>query len=193
MNVIRRLWTWLWRPSARLAVGILLIVGLVVGTGGIIVFNTVLTHTNTMEFCTGCHEMDIALDELKKTKHYLNRVGVRAGCPDCHVPESGLPKYLAKLAAAKDVWGSLTGVINTPEKYEAMRLEMAKGVWEKMKATDSRECRSCHDFKAMKFDDQDKTAAKKHQRIMKTEGDERKTCIDCHRGIAHKLPSGVEE
>ncbi|KAF0119425.1 MAG: trimethylamine-N-oxide reductase (cytochrome c) 1 cytochrome c-type subunit TorC [Rhodospirillaceae bacterium] len=184
---------WLWRPSARLAVGVVLIIGLVGGAGGIVVFNMALANTNTTAFCTRCHEMGTALNELQKTKHYLNRVGVRAECPDCHVPEGGLPKYLAKLAAAKDVWGRITGVIDTPEKYEALRLEMAKGVWAKMKATDSRECRSCHDFNAMKFDDQDKTAAKKHQRIMKEKGDERKTCIDCHQGIAHTLPSGVEE
>ena len=42
----------------------------------------------------------------------------------------------------------------------------------------------------MNFNDQRSVAARMHEK-MKTEG---KTCIDCHKGIAHQLPdmSGVE-
>ena len=50
-------------------------------------FNTALELTNTEKFCTGCHEMrDNVFAELKTTIHYTNRSGVRASCPDCHVP-----------------------------------------------------------------------------------------------------------
>ncbi|MEO5373626.1 MAG: NapC/NirT family cytochrome c [Alphaproteobacteria bacterium] len=193
-GLIRGLWDWFWRPSAKFALGTLLVIGVVVGGGGIIVFNAALDHSNSTEFCTGCHEMAGApFEEYKQSAHASNRTGVRAGCPDCHVPKSGPAKLLAKLSAAKDVYHTILGTINTPEKYEAMRLDMAKGVWAKMKATDSRECRSCHSFEGMKFDAQDKSASKKHQKTMKQEGDDRKTCIDCHKGIAHKKPSGSED
>lgn len=193
MNAIKRLWERLRQPDIRrTTVGAILIVGFSCGSGGVIILNIVLASTNTMTFCTGCHEMGTALYELQQTKHYSNRVGVQAGCPDCHVPTDGLPKYMAKLAAAKDVWGNLLGVINTPEKYEALRPEMAKAVWTRLKETDSRECRICHSFAAMDFSEQDKIAARKHQRVMESNADEHKTCIDCHKGVAHKLPQDTE-
>lgn len=192
-GAIKAIWNWFWRPSAKYAIGTLLIVGVVAGGAGIIIFNAALDHSNSLEFCTGCHEMaDAPLKEYQQTAHYNSRSGVRATCPDCHVPKSGPAKLMAKLAAAKDVYGTIMGTIDTPEKYEAMRLEMAKGVWAKMKDSDSRECRSCHTLDAMKLDLQDRSAAKKHQR-MAQDGKDRKTCIDCHKGVAHKLPPGENE
>ena len=50
-------------------------------------FNTALEMTNREEFCISCHEMkDNVYAEYKNTIHYQNRTGVRATCPDCHVP-----------------------------------------------------------------------------------------------------------
>jgi hypothetical protein len=44
-----------------------------------------------------------------------------------------------------DLWGHyITGSIDTKEKFEAKRYELAKRVWTYMKANDSRECRHCH-------------------------------------------------
>src|SRR5665647_2421454 len=48
-----------------------------------------LAWTSTEEFCTGCHEMkDNVYAEYKGTIHDQNRTGVRAICPDCHVPRA---------------------------------------------------------------------------------------------------------
>jgi cytochrome c-type protein NapC len=68
---------------------------------------------------------------------------------------------------------------------------MARNVWLRMKQSDSRECRNCHDVKAMMPEMQGKTAQKQHQK-MAVPGSE-KTCIDCHFGIAHKEPGGGAE
>jgi cytochrome c-type protein NapC len=57
-----------------------------------------------------------------------------------------------------------------------------------MKATDSRECRNCHDFESMDYSVQ----AAPRQRPAPEGFDEGKTCIDCHKGIAHSLPAGVD-
>ncbi len=148
--------------------------------------NLFFKETNTLEFCTSCHTMQQNLVEYKETVHYKNHAGVRAICSDCHVPSSKHPiaKIWTKIAAAKDVYHEIMGTINTPEKFEAHRWEMANDVWDIMKSTDSRECRSCHSWDAMMFGEQDKSASKKHQRA-KQEG---KTCIDCHKGIAHEEP-----
>jgi cytochrome c-type protein NapC len=68
---------------------------------------------------------------------------------------------------------------------------MAKSVWRRMKESDSRECRNCHDVTAMATELQGKTAQKQHQKLQ-VSGTE-KTCIDCHYGIAHKQPAGDVE
>jgi cytochrome c-type protein NapC len=164
------------------------IFGSVIFVAGIIfygVFGVVLEATNTTEFCTSCHSMTINLEELKQSVHYSNASGVTAGCADCHVPRSLGPKLWAKLMAAKDVFHEIIGTIDTREKFEAHRWDMANRVWEKMRATDSRECRDCHSLEKMDFDKQIRSAAKQHSRTLEN-GD--KTCIDCHKGIAHHEP-----
>ena len=170
---------------------ILLILAVVFGAGAVFagLFNVALSHTNTTEFCTGCHTMQINLEELKETAHYSNNSGVHAGCADCHVPKEFFPKMVAKVMAAKDVWHEILGTIDTPEKYEAYRWDMATRVWAKMKATDSRECRSCHNFENMDLSSQSRSARNRHGRAP----DEGKTCIDCHKGVAHEEPDEPEE
>jgi cytochrome c-type protein NapC len=72
-----------------------------------------------------------------------------------------------------------------------MRLELAKHEWSRLKANDSLECRNCHSSVAMDFTKQTRRAADIHSRFLTT-GE--KTCIDCHKGIAHLLPdmTGIE-
>ncbi len=151
--------------------------------------NHTLHMTNTNEFCTSCHSMKIVFEEYKESIHYKNVSGVRAQCSDCHVPKSLGPKLLAKLLAAKDVMHELLGTIDTEQKFEALRWQMANRVWDNMKKTDSRECKVCHRFSAMELDEQDNTARKKHISAVKKQ----KTCIDCHRGVAHEEPIAPDE
>lgn len=181
--MIKRIWGWLGRPS-RMAWSLIFLSGAIVAAAALGGAHATLSATGSTEFCVSCHEMTIPLEELKKTVHYNNTSGVRAGCSDCHVPESGWPYLQAKIVASKDVYHNILGTLDTPEKYEEHRLDMAQGVWAKMKATDSRECRSCHAFDAMTLATQKEEAQKRHAEA-KLAGD---TCIDCHKGIAHQLP-----
>ena len=151
-------------------------------------FNVGLEYTNRTEFCTSCHSMKTNLAELEEKVHWKSRSGVHAGCADCHVPKEFKEKMIAKVMAAKDVYHEIMGTIDTPEKYEARRLDMAQRVWAKMKASDSRECKSCHGFAHMDFSEQDRFARKKHENAP----DRGQTCIDCHKGIGHKLPEGAD-
>ena len=102
----------------------------------------------------------------------------------CHMTLG--PKLVAKLRAAKDVWHEIMGTIDDEEKFEAHRWQMANAVWDRMKATDSRECQSCHMAEAMDLREQDRSARKKHRRLL--EENSEKTCIDCHKGVAHEVP-----
>lgn len=145
-------------------------------------FNTAMDATNQMEFCIGCHEMEANVyEEYKPSIHYSNRTGVRAGCPDCHVPRPWIHKMVRKIQASKEVFSWLTGKIDTKEEFEEHRLTMAKSVWNAMKTTDSRECRNCHTIESMNPEFQKPRARKQHLNAFK----EGQTCIDCHKGIAH--------
>lgn len=154
-------------------------------------FNVGLKATNTTEFCTSCHSMQTNLEELKDTPHWSSASGVHAGCADCHVPKAFFPKMKAKVLAAKDVYHEIMGTIDTPEKYEKHRWAMANRVWDKMRASDSRECKSCHSFDHMDFSAQDKSARNRHQR--EAEKEDGKTCIDCHTGVAHEEPDEPDD
>jgi cytochrome c-type protein NapC len=182
-------WQILTSPSQTLSLGFLTIGGFLAGIifwGG---FNTALEATNTEKFCVSCHEMrDNVFAELKSTIHYSNRSGVRATCPDCHVPHNWTDKIGRKIQASKEVWGKIFGSINTREKFLEMRFELASHEWERLKANDSLECRNCHSAESMDISKQSQRAAEAHQRSLFTG---QKTCIDCHKGIAHKLPKGA--
>jgi cytochrome c-type protein NapC len=184
--IVTRLWRTMSTPSRHLSLGVLTIGGFIGGVvfwGG---FNTALEATNTEQFCVSCHEMeDNVFAELKSTIHYTNRSGVRASCPDCHVPHEWTDKIARKMQASKEVWGKVFGTIDTREEFLAMRRALAEHEWERLKANDSLECRNCHASVSMDLTRQSTRAAATHERFLLT-GE--KTCIDCHKGIAHRLP-----
>ncbi len=161
------------------------LLGFAAGAIGLGSLNATMQATNTVEFCVSCHEMrDSVYPEYKASVHYTNASGVRAGCADCHVAKSWGPLVLDKVNAYHDIYHSLLGSIDTPEKFEAKRLILAKRVWEEFKANDSRGCRSCHSFDAMDAHKQKSESAKG----MEKAAQDNETCIDCHKGIAHKMP-----
>ena len=145
-------------------------------------FNTAMEATNTLDFCISCHEMEENVyREYTKTIHYTNRSGVRATCSDCHVPDPWVHKVVRKVQASNEILHKVLGSIDTPEKFDAKRLDLARNVWKAMKESDSRECRNCHDFNSMNPEDQKKRSRKQHINGMQAGN----TCIDCHKGIAH--------
>ena len=184
-GLFRRVWTSLHKPSVKYSLLGISSTFFVVGILFWGAFNTGMEATNTLDFCITCHEMrDNVYQEYKETIHFSNRTGVRAVCSDCHVPKDWTHKMIRKAQASFEVWGKLTGSIDTAEKFEAKRMELATHEWNRMKGNNSRECRNCHDFDAMSAELQKQTPYRKHMKA-KEEG---KTCIDCHKGIAHHLP-----
>lgn len=177
------------RPSGK-SLGALLAIGIVLGVGGWGSFNWAMELTNTEEFCISCHEMrDFVFEEYKETVHYNNRTGVRATCPDCHVPKEWIYKVKRKIQASNELYHKALGSIDTEEKFEEKRLQLAKNVWAAMKETDSRECRNCHSFEFMDLTKQERRSQKRHEKAL-SKG---QTCIDCHKGVAHELPEGYDE
>ena len=181
-------WAALSKPTSRWSLGGLLAFGIVAGVilwGG---FNWMLELTNTETFCLSCHEMEQnSYREYRGSIHDANRSGVRATCPDCHVPRPWFYKMKRKIQASNEVLHKLLGSIDSREKFEAKRIELATHVWTAMKETDSRECRNCHNFGAFDLTRQATRARNRHAEAE----EQHKTCIDCHKGIAHQLPAGA--
>lgn len=165
--------------------GILLVSALfLAGIGFAALFEAGIASTNEMEFCVSCHTMQTVYEEYQQSLHFRNQSGVQATCSDCHVPKPFIPKLVTKVIAAKDVYHEILGTIDTEEKFEAHRWDMASRVWAKMERSDSRECRACHEFKNMDLSEQGRTARRRH-----ASAEERgQTCIECHKGIVHYEP-----
>lgn len=187
-------WSRLWqRPGSRWLLGIPLggFAAFAVGIVAWIGMHWSLEASSTLSFCKSCHEMESTVyQEYLESPHYQNAAGVRAVCADCHVPQSLGPKIVRKVrATANEVPKHFLGYLDTREKFEAHRGEMAMSVWGDMRDNNSRECRNCHSYEAMAIDMQDRSASRKHSQQWRDRfGD---TCIDCHFGIAHDLPEGL--
>ncbi len=183
--MIRRIWKIIWSPSGAFSLGTLLIVGFAVGItfwGGL---HWAVEMTNSEEFCISCHEMrDTQYVEYKDSIHSKNASGVGAVCADCHVPRAWFPKMIRKVQASKELFHHLVGTYPDAKAFEAARPELAQRVWDTMKANNSLECRNCHREDHMDYHQMSDQAQKLMQMGLKN-GD---TCIDCHKGIAHKLP-----
>lgn len=169
-------------PSNSYSILALVGIGLMIGVIGVIAFNATLHATSSEAFCISCHEMEAnAFAQLQKTTHFNNASGVRPTCSDCHVPQEFVPKMIRKVEAAREVWGTITGVIDTPEKYAAHAPAMKAREIARLQANDSQECRNCHETERMLAALQ----SAKAQRYHKARRMNDKTCIDCHAGIAH--------
>ncbi|MGF1687052.1 pentaheme c-type cytochrome TorC [Photobacterium japonica] len=184
---LTKAWQTLSRPSVHISLGILTLGGFIAGVlfwGG---FNTALEATNTEAFCVSCHANNV-VPEFAGTIHDKNRSGVRATCPDCHVPHDWTAKISRKIQASKEVFAHVAGFIDTPEKFEDRRLILAQHEWDRFSANNSLECRNCHDYDGMDFSKMSATA-----RVQMTNAAERdQSCVDCHKGIAHHLPKNMD-
>lgn len=147
-------------------------------------FLSYVQYTNTMEFCISCHEMESTVyQEYQKSVHYSSKSGVRPNCADCHVPKGNWIKTLShKVLATRELVKHIFGTVDTTEKFEARRLELAQNVWDGMKEDDSANCRGCHNTEVWDLNLQKRRAKVQHEDAV-TSGE---TCIDCHKGIAHK-------
>ena len=100
-------------------------------------FNWAMELTNTESFCITCHEMkDNVFAEYRSTPHYSNRSGVRASCPDCHVPKEWRHKIVRKIQASNELYHHFLGDVSTPEQFAKKRIELAKHEWARMKSSD---------------------------------------------------------
>ena len=96
------------------------------GAGALWGTQVVMHETGTPEFCVSCHSMSHPQQEWEGSSHFANAKGIRAECADCHVPQEGWHYVKAKFIALKDIWYEMQGKLDSKEKYEEHRAEMAQ-------------------------------------------------------------------
>ena len=180
-------WRRLTTPSATWSVLALVIVGVLIGTAGVIGTQVMVAVTGTNEFCSNsCHGMTWAAEEYRKSIHYANPTGVQAGCHDCHIPHT-YPQLLWVKAQAgvRDAIAEMRGVLSTEEKFKKERLRLAKDVWADIKDQNAATCRNCHAFNTEVVAKQKEGAQPMHKMVL----DGQAVCTDCHKGVAHTAPT----
>lgn len=183
----------LWRrPTSKWMLGVPLgaLFAFALGAVALGTTNYALHETSTTEFCYVCHSHDQFIrPEYEASSHFRNSSGVQAGCADCHLPhDSWFELVWTKAVVSLDIIPEMMGKLDTAEKYEAHRAEMAESVWRQFKENDSRFCRSCHNDDAMDLEAQDRKVARRHSQAKA----KNETCIDCHYGIVHAEPENAE-
>ena len=183
---VKRTWRRLASPSARWSVLALLLVGIVIGFVATAGTQVMVYVTGTDKFCgTSCHSMQWVAAEHAASGHHTNRTGVKAGCHDCHIPAHYPANLVYKTKAGiKDIYGEITGVISTQDKFKKERKRMAEHVWAEYKENNSQQCRDCHQFSKEVVAKQKEFVRPMHEQVLAGQA----TCIDCHKGIAHTAP-----
>ncbi|MFW2403512.1 MAG: NapC/NirT family cytochrome c [Gammaproteobacteria bacterium] len=183
----------LWkRPQSKWLLGIPLgaVIAFALGAIALGTMNWVLHQTGTNEFCYVCHShTEFIKPEYEASSHFMNTSGVQADCSDCHVPHDWWGTVWLKTRATLDIIPELAGKLDTAEKYESHRREMAMAVWETYRDNDSAYCKTCHTFENMVLENQERRAQRRHAKA----AEDGTTCIECHQGIVHKLPENWKD
>jgi trimethylamine-N-oxide reductase (cytochrome c) cytochrome c-type subunit TorY len=153
--------------------------------------NYALHATSTTEFCFSCHSHEVNIrPEYEASSHFMNTSGVSAGCADCHLPQHNWFELTwTKAVVSLDIIPELMGKLDTPDKYEAHRAEMAEAVWEQFRDNDSKFCRNCHSVDSMDLASQERRTARRHSQAE----EKGQTCVQCHYGIVHKEPENATD
>ena len=183
-------WRALFKPSAKYSIIALIVVGVVVGVVGFFATQQTLHATSSDAFCMTCHRDHSLRDEVMASAHGGGRAGVTVQCQDCHLPHGPFAYLLKKIIVSKDIIGLMTiDGFMTQEWLDENRKEQADLALKYFRSNDSANCQHCH---TRIYEDQPDTmkkmAVRMHTMNFKKAPESRKTCVDCHKGVAHPYP-----
>lgn len=88
-------WRALFKPSAKISILTLLVIGILVGVVGYFTTQQTLHATSTDAFCMSCHSNHSLKDEVLVSAHGGGSSGITVQCQDCHLPHNPI-KYMIK-------------------------------------------------------------------------------------------------
>jgi nitrate/TMAO reductase-like tetraheme cytochrome c subunit len=153
--------------------------------------NHTVNWSSSDKFCgTACHSMTWAAAAYQQSPHYINRVGIRASCGECHIPYDsghGTAKQYAKLLlfkadrGAKDFWYEARKSIATNEEWEKRRPALSSTFQSYLRQHNYITCRGCHSLDAF-------GGAGSHMKVVIHRGLANGSsfdCLQCHVNIGH--------
>ncbi|WP_028116159.1 NapC/NirT family cytochrome c [Ferrimonas senticii] len=164
--------------------------GLVIGALGFWGTQNVLHATSSDAFCMTCHSNHSLKDEVMASAHGNNAMGITVQCQDCHLPPGQIDYLVRKIIVSKDIIGYLTiDGFNTQEWLDENRKQQADLALKYFRSNDSISCRTCHtNVYENQPEAMSKMAKRMHTRNFEKAAEDRKTCVDCHKGVAHPYP-----
>lgn len=186
MNFLRKLL----KPSAKLSILALVVIGIVIGAVGFFATQQTLHATSTNAFCMSCHSGHSLEQEVLESPHGNNNAGIVVQCQQCHLPPQPLQYLVKKVIVSKDIIGYLTiDGFETQDWLETNRKQQADLALKYLRSIDSSTCQSCHNsIYTNPPANMKKMAVRMHAMNFKKDADKRKTCVDCHKGVAHPYP-----
>ncbi len=170
-----------WLDSIRPRILVFLFIPLVIGLAAVVIVDYSDKYLTTDIYCgKACHVMEHPYKELKKSKHWNMRSGVRTTCADCHV--SGRLSFAMwdHIIDFTELWVWYTTDFSEKETFDWMRPSLAEKVRLEMLEDDSANCRRCHIEEAI--DPEKKRGQKEHKEAL----EEGTTCIVCHYNLVHQ-------
>lgn len=153
--------------------------------------NQAVMWSSSDRFCgTTCHSMTWAAATYHQSTHYINNVGVRASCGDCHIPyDSGhatAVQYVKLLLfkadrGARDFCYESRKSIATKEEWEKRRPELSAYFKNYLTHHNYVTCRGCHSLLSFGGPNSHMKLVI-HQGMVKADS---YSCLECHANIGH--------
>ncbi len=155
---------------------VVVITAVIVIALGVVVLRAERYFSSTL-FCTSCHSMSYAYEDLKRSVHY-GRLGIDPECVDCHFPPGFYSKVKVHIVEGlRDTISELRLDLSTREAFELHRASFAEKARETIRSWDSSPCKVCH-----KGPRPGSEYGRKAHLAMDSSG---LTCVDRHQGIFH--------
>ncbi len=128
----------------------------------------------------------VADPHYQKSAHFSNSAGIRPSCGNCHVPTTNwfIETYTHISSGIHDVIAQATFNFDDRKAWETRRLELAKGVREKMGAQGNVTCKSCHTPGSI-------TPASQTGQVVHASLPDDAACASCHRNLVHSRPGSL--
>lgn len=158
------------------------------------VTDTTVIWSSSDQFCgTACHSMTWASEAYRRGPHYVNQVGVRVSCGQCHIPydssRASPVEYVELLwfkadRGAKDFWNESRKTIATQEEWEKRRPLLRTTFENYLTSHNYITCRGCHTLDSF-GGPRSQMKVMVHQDVIKAAA---VNCLQCHRNLGHVYP-----
>jgi nitrate/TMAO reductase-like tetraheme cytochrome c subunit len=179
------------RRRSRASFALLAAAFVVVGVVLVALADTVVVRSSSAQFCgTACHSMTWAADAYRQSPHYVNQVGVRVSCGQCHIPydsSHATPVQYVKLLwfkadrGAKDFWYESRKTIATQQEWEERRPVLRATFENYLTSHNYITCRGCHVLDSF-GGPRSQMKVVIHKDVINSEAVD---CLQCHRNLGH--------